>query len=342
MEKILIIQTAFIGDAVLTLPMIQKLKEQNKDAEIDVLTIPSTKEIFNASPFVNEVFVFDKKNKHKGLFSLYKFAQKLNANKYKKIYTPHRSFRSALLTKLLSADESYSFSNSKLKFFYKNIIPYDKTKHEVQRNLDLISFNYTDESWRIIPLFEINSKSKDKVDDFFVNLNSNIKFAAVAPGSIWETKKYPEEYFIEVIKLLAEDSYTVFLIGGKDDENLCNSIKDKSGKKVISVAGKYTLTESIEFLKRMDILIANDSAPTHLGVCANIPVLTIFCSTVPEFGFYPYNKVSRYISYNNLQCKPCGIHGLKKCPIKSFDCGKFIEPRQVIMKIKEMLNGRNS
>ncbi len=338
MQKILIIQTAFIGDAILTLPMIQKLKEQNKDAEIDVVAIPSTKEIFNSSPFVSKVIEIDKKQKHKGLISLYKFVRKLKSNNYAKIYSPHRSFRSALITKLLAVDESYSFSNSKLKFFYKNIISYKKNQHEVKRNLDLISFNYTGESWKIIPVLEINTKSKNKVDDFFVNLDTKIKFAAIAPGSIWETKKYPENYFVEVVKLLEADSYTVFLIGSKEDENLCNLIAKKSGDQVISVAGKFSLIESIEFLKRMKILIANDSAPTHLGVCANIPVLTIYCSTIPNFGFYPYNKKSSFITYNNLECKPCGIHGLHKCPIKTFDCGNFIKPEQVIMKIKDMLN----
>lgn len=338
MQKILIIQTAFIGDAILTLPMIQKLKGQNKDAEIDVVAIPSTKEIFNSSPFVSKVIEIDKKQKHKGLISLYKFVRKLKSNNYAKIYSPHRSFRSALITKLLAVDESYSFSNSKLKFFYKNIISYKKNQHEVKRNLDLISYNYTDESWKIIPVLEINTKSKNKVDDFFVNLDAKIKFAAIAPGSIWETKKYPENYFVEVVKLLTADSFTVFLIGSKEDENLCNLIAKKSGDQVISVAGKFSLIESIEFLKRMKILIANDSAPTHLGVCANIPVLTIYCSTIPNFGFYPYNKKSSFITYNNLECKPCGIHGLHKCPIKTFDCGNFIKPEQVIMKIKDMLN----
>jgi len=338
MQKILIIQTAFIGDAILTLPMIQKLKEQNKDAEIDVIAIPSTKEIFNSSPFVNKVIEIDKKKKHKGLISLYKFAKKLKSNNYAKLYSPHRSFRSALITKLAAADETYSFSNSKLKFFYSNIIPYKKSQHEVQRNLDLISYNYTGESWKIIPALGINTRSKNKVDDFFVNLNVKIKFSAIAPGSIWETKKYPENYFVEVVKLLAADSFTVFLIGSKDDEDLCNLIAKKSGNHVISVAGKFSLIESIEFLKRMEILIANDSAPTHLGVYANIPVLTIYCSTVPDFGFYPYNKKSSFISYDDLKCKPCGIHGLHKCPIKTFDCGNFIKPEQVIMKIKDMLN----
>ena len=77
---------------------------------------------------------------------------------------------------------------------------------------------------------------------------------------------------------------------------------------------------SIALLKHSKILISNDSAPTHLGVCADIPVLTLYCSTVPDFGFYPYNNRSRWLSYADLTCKPCGIHGYEACPLKHFQC----------------------
>lgn len=89
--------------------------------------------------------------------------------------------------------------------------------------------------------------------------------------------------------------------------------------------------------KHVKLLISNDSAPTHLGMCADIPVLTIFCSTVPGFGFYPYNEQSKTISFSNLDCKPCGIHGYRKCPIETFDCGYKLLPEMVIEKIKKQL-----
>jgi len=341
MYKILVIQTAFIGDSILTLPMIEKLKELYHISIIDVLAIPSTKEIFESSPVVNQVYVIDKKNKQKGLFSIYKFSKELKANNYNVIYSPHRSYRSAIITKLLNPEKSYSFSKSNFKFLYTNIVQYQKDIHEVQRNLDLISYPYDNETWKMIPKIEISKNSKNKVDEHFVNLRTEDKYAAIAPGSIWETKKYSENYFTEVIKSLVNYSFIVYLIGSKDDEKLCESILKKSGQVVKNVAGKFSLIESIEFLKRMEILIANDSAPTHLGVCANIPVLTIYCSTVKNYGFYPYNKKSSYISYDNLSCKPCGIHGHNKCPINTFDCGNLLKPDKVISKIKEMLNDRN-
>jgi heptosyltransferase-2 len=100
----------------------------------------------------------------------------------------------------------------------------------------------------------------------------------------------------------------------------------------------FSLIEVVELLKKAKILISNDSAPTHLGMCADIPVLTIYCSTLPEFGFYPYNKKSQYLSYNNLACKPCGIHGYDECPLKNFACGNNLKSSFVISKIEEMVN----
>lgn len=86
------------------------------------------------------------------------------------------------------------------------------------------------------------------------------------------------------------------------------------------------------------MLISNNSAPVYLGMCADIPVLTIYCYTVKNFGFYPYNDKSSCISYDDRYCKPCGIHGHDQCPVKTFDCGDKLLPETVISKLKEFLS----
>ena len=73
-------------------------------------------------------------------------------------------------------------------------------------------------------------------------------------------------------------------------------------------------------------------------MCVDIPVLTIYCSTVPQFGFYPYNSKSKYISFSDLECKPCGIHGYSKCPLNTFDCAKLLKPETVLQAAKELIN----
>lgn len=340
-EKILVIQTAFIGDAILTLPMIQMLKKLYRESEIHVLCIPSTEEIFLASSGVREVKVLDKRNKHKSLISLYNFAKNLRKERYTRIYSPHRSFRTALLVMLLGKREAYGFSTSSLKHVYKHLIEYKPEHHEVQRNLDLIGYNYSVNEWRILPELDISPDIKNKIDSYIKNIGIDNNYICIAPGSVWNTKIYPVEYFEDIIKDITNNSrYNVLLIGGESDEILCSNIASEFAGKVYSAAGKFKIIESIEILKRSKLLITNDSAPTHMAMCANIPVMTIYCSTTADFGFYPYNIGSSILSYDDLFCKPCGIHGYDKCPINTFKCGYSLKPDIVVKKLEEMINGR--
>ena len=339
-DKILFIQTAFPGDAILALPAIQKLKETNPDSSIDVLCIPETQEIFNASPSISATIVIDKRGKQKTIVSTYKFIKKVKQNNYNKIYSSHRSLRTALIVFLLEVNESYGFDNSSLMHIYKYLVRYDISKHEIQRNLDLIGFNYDSESWRIIPEINSDASIKEKIKSFLSQNKLNNDFIAVAPGSVWNTKKYPIEYYKEIVKELINKKYRIVLIGGKNDEEICSDLASGFGDNAIIAAGNFTIVESVELLRHSKLLISNDSAPTHMGMSADIKVLTIYCSTVPEFGFYPYNDESSYISYDDLKCKPCGIHGHEVCPIKSFDCGLKLLPNQIILKAEEMLSDR--
>ena len=340
-DKILVIQTAFIGDAILTLPMIEKLKEKFPSEDIEVLCIPSTQEIFSASPFVSNVLVLEKRGKHKSLLQMYKFANQIKEKNYSKIFSPHRSLRTSLLVMQSGVKETYGFSNSSMFHVYKHVVDYEFNSHEVQRNLKLIGCDYSSDTWRIIPKVKISEAARSKVIDILASLKPVRNLIAIAPGSIWKTKRYPEEYFREIVKKLLAKSFNVIVIGSEADKELCERIAELDSERVISAAGKISIIESIELLKSVRLLLTNDSAPTHMGVCADIPVLTIYTSTISGFGFYPYNKKSSYISYDNLKCKPCGIHGYELCPIKTFDCGEKLMPQIIITKIEEMLSVQN-
>lgn len=335
-DKILFIQTAFVGDAILTLPAIQKLKEENPNHEIDVICIPESSEIFHCNSAVNNVIVLDKKKKAKSFLSTFRFAKDLKKNNYTKLYSAHRSFRTSLIVLLTDIRESFGFDNSSIKHVYKNLIEYDPVKHEVQRNLDLIGYKYDKNSWKIVPEIIAKESSVEKVNTFLTHNNIQDGFYAVAPGTVWETKKYPKEYFAEVIKNITKSGHKVILIGGKSDKELCKSFVTPGDDFIINTAGMFSLSETVELLKHAKILISNDSAPTHLGMAADIKVLTIFCSTVSHFGFYPFNTKSRFLSFDELNCKPCGIHGHKKCPIKTFDCGFNLKPEFVFKTLQEM------
>jgi len=334
-NKILVIQTAFPGDAILTLPMIQMLKRKSENTEVEVLCIPSTKEIFESSPCVDSVVVLDKKGAHSKLRSFLAFVKNLKSNGYSKIICPHRSFRSALIVWMLGKIDSYGFSSSSIPYIFKNIANYDLSVHEVQRNLELIGFKYESDGWRILPEVTADDSSKIKVNRY-IESNKLSNYICIAPGSVWQTKRYPAESYRTVIKFFSGKGYEIVLTGGTEDKSLCEELV--TDKNVLNAAGSFSLPETAELLKSARLLICNDSAPTHLGMCADIPVLTIYCSTVPAFGFYPYNSKSNYISYNNLKCKPCGIHGHNICPVGSFDCGVRLYPEAVISKALILLD----
>ena len=160
---------------------------------------------------------------------------------------------------------------------------------------------------------------------------------AVAPGSVWETKQYPVLYFKQVVEILLRNNLRVALIGGKEDYSLCEKLNIAPGKRTFNLAGVLSISQSITFLKKCRCILSNDSAPTHMGVAANIPVITIYCSTIPKFGFYPYNNDSCSISFEGLKCKPCGIHGHKSCPENSFDCGYKLKPEVIIDKLRTII-----
>ncbi|QQS36887.1 MAG: glycosyltransferase family 9 protein [Ignavibacteriales bacterium] len=334
-KKILVIQTAFIGDAILTLPLIQKLKSRFPESLIDVIAIPKTEEIFQSSSYVNEVIILDKRGTHKSISSILKFSKFIKEKKYDAIYSPHRSVRSAFIVMQSGVKETFGFNTSSWLHVYRTLAEYDINKHEVERNFSLLGLS-PEEDWRILPEIKADQKISEKINSLIIEKSLSQGFVAIAPGSVWKTKRYPKENFKKIIFELNKNNIKVVLIGGSDDADLCDQLNDTGN--TISFAGQLSVIESIELLKHASLLITNDSAPTHMGMAADIPVLTLYCSTVPGFGFFPYNKKSKSISFDELKCKPCGIHGYEACPLKHFDCGIKLTPDLVMKEALQLLD----
>lgn len=330
MERYLIIQTAFPGDAVLTLPLLQELKRTNPGSIIDVAAIPSTQEIFSRSRSVDNVFILDKKNKHKSITAAIKFALKLRTNKYSVCISPHRSFRSTLIAVFCGAVKTTGFNTASFSFLYDNTIKYRRDWHEVKRNLSFIK-EYEADKWKIKPELDLTELDKK------ISLPAD-NFITIAPGSVWNTKRYPVEYYSEIIEYYSERDYSFVIIGSNNELDICRKLNTLSGEKGLNLAGKTNLIEAADIIKKSELLICNDSAPAHIAQAVGTPVVMLYCSTIPGFGFHPYVSNSRYLSFNDLSCKPCGIHGHQKCPLNTFDCGYNLKPKEVIQEINSLMN----
>ena len=335
-NKILVIQTAFIGDAILTLPLIQALKLNYPQSSIDVIVVPRTTEIFAHHPAISNIIQYDKRGSDKGLKGLWRLRTKLSAHNYDLIIVPHRSLRSALLTWLLKPALSIGFDRSAGRWLFKDIVHYNPSFHEIERNLSLLSPLKLPPRAPELPRLYPSNQDAQIIDSILNDngLNRYANIVAIAPGTIWNTKRWPAERFASLCKQITSENIALVLVGGREDEVLCKEVMEiAQATHVFSVAGKLSLLQSAELIRRCNVLISNDSAPMHIAVAVGTPVVAIFGATIPEFGFAPRGPKDVVIETNGLQCRPCSSHGGNMCPIKTFECMLSITPEVVVDKV---------
>lgn len=332
--RILIIHTAFIGDIVLSTPLIKKLRDTYPKAEITYLTTPVGASILRNNPHLNHIIEYDKRGEHKGMKGFWAIAKKLKMEAYNLVITPHRYLRSTFLTFLTGAPIRRGYDSAAASFLYNERVHYDKSKHEVEK---LLSFVPKDEGKRYeIEIFPTELEV-EKVDKLLKKRRE--KVVVVAPGSKWFTKKWPLEYFNRVIKELEKrEDTTVVVVGGKEEMFFNMSLANTT----IDLRGKTTLLELAEVIRRADIVLTNDSSPIHIASAfPNVRILALFGPTVEKFGFFPWSKNSEVFQVEGLECRPCSIHGGDSCPKKHFKCMLDIKPEMVLERIESILESEN-
>ena len=357
-QKILVIQTAFIGDIALTIFFANEIKQLFPDCELHFITTKIGYEILKCFKIIDRVIIFDKRNSHKGFAGIKNIAKQINAdintkNKYDFIFSLHRSFRSAILTKLINANEKIGFNINSFSFLLTKVIKYQKRLHEVERNRQCLSilknfdknFDYSKSVESIVSSFVISKEDIEIAKQLINNLDSKYnlgdryiiddRYIIVAPGSVWATKRWKPEYFTDLCKKFFVAGYKVFLIGSESEIELCREISHDSN--AISLAGRTTIPQILEIIRNASLLVSNDSAPTHFASIFNIPTVTIFGATASYFGFSPLANNSIVVENDELFCRPCSPHGEKKCKRKHFDCMNSIKPELIFDKAINIL-----
>ncbi len=331
-RKILIIQTAFIGDVILATPLIRAAKSSFPQAQVHAMVIPAAANLLQTNPYLDRLIVYDKRGSEAGLGGLWRMARKMRSEGYDGVFVPHRSLRSAVIAKATGAKWRVGFDTSAGVLLLTQKVPYVQSIHEVDRNLSLIEALGISTTDRKPEVFS-DDEDVAAIDSLLAGHGAvGNDLIAVAPGSVWTTKRWPAEYFKTLVSRLIEEGLCVCLIGGKADDELCRSIAAGLGDQVLNVCGRLSLRRSAELLRRCRVLVSNDSAPQHLAAAVGTPVITIFGSTVPAFGFYPYGANNTVVEHN-LSCRPCGIHGKNRCPIGTFDCMRMISPERIYRSV---------
>ena len=316
-KNILVIQTAFIGDAILASSVLEKLHAFFPHARLTILVRKGNESLYKEHPFLHQTLVWDKQNsKYKSLFKLLKVVRR---QKFDTVINLHRFTSSGFLTAFSKAPYTSGYNKNPLSFLFNNKSPHNigDGRHEVERYNDLIA-SITDSTVakpKLYPTFKHFTRIEPYVQK---------PFMCIAPSTMWFTKQLPTEKWIELCNSVPADK-TIYLLGGPGDKGLCEEIRSGSTHAFIeNLAGELSLLESCELMKYAGMNYVNDSGPLHLASAVNAPVTAFFCSTARAYGFFPLSERSEVIEVKNLYCKPCGLHGHKACPQGHFKCGREI------------------
>lgn len=320
MKRLLIIQTAFIGDVILATPVIRALRNTHPEASITMLVRKGNEGILANHPELDEVLIWDKTNaKHKHLWQL---IWKVRRKKYHAVYNLHRFATSGIITLFSGASKKVGFTKNPFSFAYTKKVVHqigDGT-HEIQRNLSLLHNEPKLVRPEVFPAEQ---------DELAIQPYTATRFVCIAPASVWFTKQFHQQGWVDLCNALPQ-SQTIYLLGSPGDGVFCEEIKLASSHTKIEVlAGKLSLLQSAALMARAQMNYVNDSAPLHLASALNAPVRAVFCSTVPKFGFGPVSNNAKVVEVaEDLYCRPCGLHGYKKCPEGHFKCAKNIKTEQ--------------
>ncbi|MEP6621375.1 MAG: lipopolysaccharide heptosyltransferase II [bacterium] len=325
MPSSLVVQTSFLGDTVLTTPLLVQLARRGP---VDVVATPASASLLANHPAVRNVIAYDKRGADRGLRGLWDMAHRLRNTHYDVAFLAQGSWRSAALALLAGIPSRVGFSTSSGRLLYTKRVPYQSDVHHAARLLTLARPNGREATAdELRPTLYPGDAERAQVNAWLAEhgVADDERLIAFAPGSVWGTKRWP--YYPELASMLAAHGRVV-VIGGGDDANLAQSIV-AAEPTAIDATGRLSLLASAELIGRTGVLVTNDSAPMHLGSAMGTPTVAIFGPTVPEFGFGPLAPRAVVVGHSALTCRPCDKHGPQVCPLSHFRCMMEQDPAMI-------------
>ncbi|MBI4063957.1 MAG: hypothetical protein HY401_06595 [Elusimicrobia bacterium] len=339
LKRAVVLQTAFLGDAILTLPLLSRVKSELQPESLAVVTRPEHEAMFAREGF--RVIVDDKRGQDGGIGGIFRMIRRLRKENFDLALVPHRSLRSAVIAWGAGIGLRVGFESSAGSLFFNKTVPFEWPIHDSERNLRLF------EKGSLGPAgngqaFKISIKPEDrqrarKVWETFGVDPAKEFLVGILPGSKWATKRWlPERFGQAALKLseLHPNCRAVFF-GGPEDRALCDQIAGWVGGNALNLAGKVAIGNLPALIADLKLFVSNDSGPMHLAYGSGVPTVAIFGPTIQGFGFFPQGPASRVVEVRDLECRPCGLHGGDSCPQGHFLCMRLITVGQVIKACEE-------
>ncbi len=347
--------TAFLGDAVLTLPLLQSLRGAYPDSPLDFWVRKGLGPLFAAHPAVSRVLEYDKRGADKSLASALGAGWQLGREGYSLWVSAHASLRSGLIGRWSSAKIRIGYDAPWFNaWFYTHTVPRRFADlEEIERllqllgPLDLPGRGITPDTW---PMIALPQSARDGAAAFFASLPGaadNVPVLGLHPGSIWGTKRWTAEGFASVAAKAAREGAQVLLFAGPGEEAMAAAVKTMActelghaGERALTdLSGRLSLPELAAYIGCLSCYLTNDSGPMHLAWPQRVPVTAVFGPTVRKWGFFPRGEHSSVIEVP-LDCRPCGLHGPQVCPLGHHNCMKLVTPDMVWADVKAKLFGK--
>jgi heptosyltransferase-2 len=338
--RILIAQTSFLGDVVLSTPVCAAVKRCHPDAHVTVWVRSDTAGILAGHPHIDALLVDDKRARDRGLGSRRTLAR-LRAGRFDLVLALHKSLRTAWLLAAARIPRRVGFRQSAGWFFYHRCVDRDPRRHDVERNLSILGGIDIDPATVVSrPLVACAPEAVERVHAVLRThgIAPGAPLAAVAPGSVWATKRWTIEGYAAVLRGLRDlIGATPLLLGAPADAPYAEAIQQAAGNIGVNLVGQTDLAMLVAVIDRSLVLVTNDSAPMHVAVARGTPVVAIFGPTAPSQGYGPYSERAVVVE-RELSCRPCSRHGGAHCPIGTHACMREIGANDVQRAVADLLS----
>lgn len=342
----LLIQTAFLGDLLLAIPLIKRLRQ--REGRVELVCRKGLGSFMLATELVDRVHEVEKSSGASYANAL----RELCAARFDLAVSPHQSLRTALFSRKIQAATRIGFKTWWNGFAYHErverpmhlpdalrqlslLVPIDNELNEMLSAAQMSLHNRA-------PLFEtvdlprIPAWASMRVERFARKpLGARAKRAVLAPGSQWATKRWTPEGYMRTGQELKAAGFEIVLAGSAAESQICAAIAAGIGG-VTDLSGKTSLTDLAELFGDTQLLIVNDSGLMHLGAITETPTVAVFGPTTLDLGYRPW-QTNALVVEAELACRPCGKHGHQVCPIGTHDCMKQIQPAEVLRVARELL-----
>jgi lipopolysaccharide heptosyltransferase II len=322
-QRILIVRFTSLGDVLLTTPLVRAIKVLHPHIIIDFCILDDLAQVVEHNPYIDNTILYSKDD-----LRLPSFQKQIKSGKYDLILDLQNNLRSSKLLSPFSTKVRRFKKYSLRKWLLVNF------KINLMRDLPQISLRYA----QVVPELVLDKKGLDLFlpDNIESELKSGLQYIGFCPGARHYTKMWPYDYYTELGEILFLHKYKVVLLGGKSDKAICDLIAVNLPD-AINLCNDDELYKTAINMKQCKAIICNDSGLMHVASAVGVPLISIFGSTVTEFGFAPYNAKSQVMQIDNLECRPCTHIGRDTCPKKNFQCMLRITPATIFQQLNHLL-----